>query len=144
MDTILLNICWRPREPVKYYKQDYLDMIEDWEDRSKPTKGALGARQMRSPRAVAQDMVKAMDAAAKEVWDSEPKKESDEKLKALVLPRLAIHMREEGVMAKAKLPRDPEVFAHEFESSALRQWRKSTNVMSGRLHEAKKRGGDIR
>ena len=39
---------------------------------------------MRSPRAVAQDMVKAMDAAAKEVWDSEPKKESDEKLKALV------------------------------------------------------------
>ena len=39
---------------------------------------------MRSPRAVAQDMVKAMDAAAKEVWDSEPKKKSDEKLKALV------------------------------------------------------------
>jgi hypothetical protein len=29
-------------------------------------------------------MVKAMDAAAKQVWDSEPKKESDEKLKALV------------------------------------------------------------
>jgi len=39
---------------------------------------------MRSPRAVAQDMVKAMDEAAKQVWDSEPKKESDEKLKALV------------------------------------------------------------
>jgi len=39
---------------------------------------------MRSPRAVAQDMVKAMDAAAKQVWDSEPKNESDEKLKALV------------------------------------------------------------
>jgi hypothetical protein len=39
---------------------------------------------MRSPRVVAQDMVKAMDAAAKQVWDSEPKKESDEKLKALV------------------------------------------------------------
>ena len=39
---------------------------------------------MRSPRAIAQDMVKAMDAAAKKVWDSESKKESDEKLKALV------------------------------------------------------------
>ena len=39
---------------------------------------------MRSPRAIAQDMVKAMDAAAKKVWDSEPKKESDEKLKTLV------------------------------------------------------------
>ena len=39
---------------------------------------------MRSPRAIAQDMVKAMDAAAKKVWDSEPKKESDLKLKALV------------------------------------------------------------
>ena len=39
---------------------------------------------MRSPRAVAQDMVKAMDAAAKQVWDSEPKQESDEKLRALV------------------------------------------------------------
>lgn len=40
---------------------------------------------MRPPRAVAQDMVKAMDAAAKEVWDSEPKtKESHERLKALV------------------------------------------------------------
>jgi len=39
---------------------------------------------MRSPRAIAQDMVKAMDAAARSVWESEPKKESDEKLKALV------------------------------------------------------------
>ena len=39
---------------------------------------------MRSPRAVAADMVKAMDAAAKQVWESEPKNESDEKLKALV------------------------------------------------------------
>ena len=40
---------------------------------------------MRSPRVVAQDMVKAMDAAAKQVWDSEPKNEShDSKLKALV------------------------------------------------------------
>ena len=39
---------------------------------------------MRSPRAVASDMVKAMDAAAKQVWESEQKKESDEKLKALV------------------------------------------------------------
>jgi hypothetical protein len=39
---------------------------------------------MRSPRAVAADMVKAMDAAAKQVWDSEPKRESDENLKALI------------------------------------------------------------
>jgi len=39
---------------------------------------------MRSPRAVASDMVKAMDSAAKQVWESEQKKESDEKLKALV------------------------------------------------------------
>jgi hypothetical protein len=39
---------------------------------------------MRPPRVVAQDMVKAMDAAAKQVWDSEPKNESHEKLKALV------------------------------------------------------------
>jgi hypothetical protein len=39
---------------------------------------------MRSPRVVAQDMVKAMDAAAKQVWDSEPKNESHLKLKALV------------------------------------------------------------
>ena len=30
---------------------------------------------MRSPRSVAQDMVKAMDAAMKEVWDAEPKQE---------------------------------------------------------------------
>jgi hypothetical protein len=39
---------------------------------------------MRPPRVVAQDMVKAMDAAAKQIWDSEPKTESDLKLKALV------------------------------------------------------------
>jgi hypothetical protein len=39
---------------------------------------------MRPPRVVAQDMVKAMDLAARSVWESEPKKESDEKLKALV------------------------------------------------------------
>jgi len=30
---------------------------------------------MRSPRSVAADMVKAMDAAMKEVWDAEPKRE---------------------------------------------------------------------
>ena len=39
---------------------------------------------MRSPRAVAQDMVKAMDAAMKQVWDAENKKESDEGLKRQV------------------------------------------------------------
>ncbi len=39
---------------------------------------------MRSPRAIAVDMVRAMDAAAKQVWDAEQKTESDDKLKALV------------------------------------------------------------
>lgn len=33
---------------------------------------------MRSPRSVAADMVKAMDAAMKQVWDAEPKTERDQ------------------------------------------------------------------
>ena len=39
---------------------------------------------MRPPRAIAQEMVRAMDAAMKQVWDAEPKKESDEGLKRQV------------------------------------------------------------
>ena len=39
---------------------------------------------MRSPRAIAQDMVKAADAAIKEVWEREPKEAREEGLKAVV------------------------------------------------------------
>ena len=39
---------------------------------------------MRSPRAVAADMVKAMDSAMKEVWDAEPKQPRDLGQKRLV------------------------------------------------------------
>ena len=39
---------------------------------------------MRSPRSVAADMVKAMDAAMKQVWDAESKQERDEGLKRQV------------------------------------------------------------
>ena len=39
---------------------------------------------MRSPRAIAQDMVKAADAAIKDVWEREPKEAREEGVKALV------------------------------------------------------------
>ena len=57
---------------------------------------------MRSPRVVAQDMVKAMDAAAKQVWDSEPKKESDEKLKALVFAHVCNSYSRRGGYGKTE------------------------------------------
>lgn len=57
---------------------------------------------MRSPRAVAQDMVKAMDEAAKKVWDSEPKKESDEKLKALVFAHVCNSYSRRGNYGKTE------------------------------------------
>lgn len=57
---------------------------------------------MRSPRAVAQDMVKAMDAAAKNVWDSEPKSESDMKLKALVFAHVCNAYARRGKYGKTE------------------------------------------
>ncbi len=57
---------------------------------------------MRSPRVVAQDMVKAMDAAAKQVWDSEPKNESDEKLKALVFAHVCNSYARRGGYGKTE------------------------------------------
>ena len=58
---------------------------------------------MRSPRVVAQDMVKAMDAAAKQVWDSEPKRsESDVKLKALVFAHVCNSYARRGGYGKTE------------------------------------------
>lgn len=51
---------------------------------------------MRSPRSVAQDMVKAMDAAMKQVWDAEPKKESDEGLKRQVFAHVCNNYARRG------------------------------------------------
>ena len=51
---------------------------------------------MRSPRAVAQDMVKAMDVAAKKVWDSENKKESVEGLKRQVFAHVCNNYARRG------------------------------------------------
>ena len=39
---------------------------------------------MRSPRAIAQDMVKAADAAIRDVWEREPKEAREERVKTLV------------------------------------------------------------
>jgi hypothetical protein len=47
-------------------------------------------------------MVKAMDAAAKQVWDSEPKKESDEKLKALVFAHVCNSYSRRGGYGKTE------------------------------------------
>ena len=51
---------------------------------------------MRSPRAVAQEMVKAMDAAMKQVWDAENKKESDEGLKRQVFAHVCNNYARRG------------------------------------------------
>jgi hypothetical protein len=51
---------------------------------------------MRPPRAVAQDMVKAMDAAMKQVWDAENKKESDEGLKRQVFAHVCNNYARRG------------------------------------------------
>ena len=59
---------------------------------------------MRSPRAVAQDMVKAMDAAMKQVWDAENKKESDEGLKRQVFAHVCNnYARRGGLHGKSKV-----------------------------------------
>jgi len=39
---------------------------------------------VRSPRAIAQDMVKAADAAIRDVWEREPKEAREERVKTLV------------------------------------------------------------
>lgn len=51
---------------------------------------------MRTPRAIAQEMVKAMDAAMKQVWDAEPKKESDEGLKRQVFAHICNNYARRG------------------------------------------------
>ena len=57
---------------------------------------------MRSPRAVAQDMVKAMDAAMKQVWDAENKKESDEGLKRQVFAHVCNNYARRGGYGKTE------------------------------------------
>lgn len=58
---------------------------------------------MRSPRAVAADMVKAMDSAMKQVWDAENKKESDEGLKRQVFAHVCNnYARRGGLYGKGK------------------------------------------
>ena len=58
---------------------------------------------MRSPRAIAVDMVRAMDAAAKHVWEAEQKKESDEKLKTLVFAHVCNSYARRGGYGKEKV-----------------------------------------
>lgn len=58
---------------------------------------------MRPPRVVAQEMVRAMDAAAKQVWDAELKKDSDEKLKTLVFAHVCNSYARRGGYGKEKV-----------------------------------------
>ena len=58
---------------------------------------------MRPPRVVAEQMVSAMDAAAKQVWDAELKKDSDEKLKALVFAHVCNSYARRGGYVKEKV-----------------------------------------
>ncbi len=59
---------------------------------------------MRSPRAIAVDMVRAMDAAAKQVWDAEQKTESDDnKLKALIFQHVCNSYARRGGYVKEKV-----------------------------------------
>ena len=52
---------------------------------------------VRSPRSVAADMVKAMDAAMKEVWDAEPKQQPrDEGQKRLVFMHVCNNFARRG------------------------------------------------
>lgn len=58
---------------------------------------------MRPPRAVAADMVKAMDRAMKEVWDAEPKQVRDEGLKRQVFAHVCNnYARRGGLYGKGK------------------------------------------
>jgi|GEM_PF-4064343 len=57
---------------------------------------------MRPPRALAQEMVRAMDAAMKQVWDAEPKKESDEGLKRQVFAHVCNSYARRGGYGKTE------------------------------------------
>ena len=58
---------------------------------------------VRSPRSVAADMVKAMDAAMKEVWDAEPKQQPrDEGQKRLVFMHVCNNYARRGGYAQTK------------------------------------------
>ena len=57
---------------------------------------------VRSPRAVAQDMVKAMDSAMKQVWDAEPKQERDQGLKRQVFAHVCNNYARRGGYAQTK------------------------------------------
>ena len=58
---------------------------------------------MRSPRSVAQDMVKAMDAAMKQVWDAEAKTERDLGLKRQVFAHVCNNYARRGGYAQTKI-----------------------------------------
>ena len=57
---------------------------------------------MRSPRAVAADMVKAMDAAMKQVWLAEAKTERDEGLKRQVFQHVCNNYARRGGYGKTE------------------------------------------
>ncbi len=57
---------------------------------------------VRSPRSVAQDMVKAMDAAMKQVWDAEAKTERDLGLKRLVFIHVCNNYARRGGYGKTE------------------------------------------
>jgi hypothetical protein len=57
---------------------------------------------MRSPRSVAADMVKAMNAAMKQVWDVEPKQPRDEGQKRLVFMHVCNNYARRGGYGKTE------------------------------------------
>ena len=57
---------------------------------------------MRSPRAVAADMVKAMDSAMKQVWDAEAKTERDLGLKRQVFQHVCNNYSRRGGYGKTE------------------------------------------
>ncbi len=59
---------------------------------------------MRSPRAIAQDMVKAADAAIRDVWEREPKEAREERVKALVFAHFCNAYARRGKYESVKDP----------------------------------------
>ena len=57
---------------------------------------------VRSPRSVAADMVKAMDAAMKQVWDAEPKQSRDMGQKKLVFMHVCNNYARRGGYGKTE------------------------------------------
>ena len=57
---------------------------------------------VRSPRSVAADMVKAMDAAMKEVWDAEAKTERDLGLKRQIFQHVCNNFARRGGYGKTE------------------------------------------